>query len=331
MSDALSPDAIEELFARADRGAVPMAAEQDASRGHDANRRTRWLRTVDFSRPTKFTTDQERRLRRLLDAFCAQAAQRLMAEHRLPLELEVIDVQQLTFVDAFKLLPEASVHATLTSAPHDARLLLSSEVQLMCTAIEALLGGDPTVPVPDRPLTEIDRRIVRRLMSSLTAVLSGLWFEQAETTLDLLEVHASDESVQITANSEATLALTLEARLHRSTATVALLVPFSVIAPIAGAFARREEAVVSDDPAAGAAVRDGLSRVELTLRAEVASTEISLDDLLSLAPGDVLKLDGSATDPVRVLADRTPVYTAVAGRSGGRRAVQVLGAMEDRP
>lgn len=324
MSDALSPAEIEALFARADRGAVPVQEPTAGAAGGPASgKRTRWLRTVDFSRPTKFSTDQERRLRRLVEAFCGQATQRLMAEHRLTMALEVIDVQQLTFVDAFKLLPAPSLHATLLTAPHGTRMLLSSEGRLMGTAVEALLGGDPGV-ADDRPLTEIDRRIARRLMDAMVGVLSGLLYEQTETTLELVDVHASDETVQIAANSEATLLITTEARLHGVSATVALLVPYTAIAPFAGAFARRQDAVAVDDPGAEAAVRTGLSRVQVALRAEVASVEVSLDELLALRPGDVLKLEGSAADPVQVLADRTLVHLARAGRSNGRRAVQVL-------
>ena len=50
------------------------------------------MRAVDFTRPTKFTADQERRLKRALEAFCRTASTRLSAELRVPLELEVIDL-----------------------------------------------------------------------------------------------------------------------------------------------------------------------------------------------------------------------------------------------
>jgi len=39
----------------------------------------------------------------------------------------------------------------------------------------------------------------------------------------------------------------------------------------------------------------------------------------------VVKLDGQASDDVTVYADSTPVHRARAGRSGTRRAIQILG------
>src|SRR3712207_7519858 len=67
-----------EIYTLSLHDALPISAAQQ--------RRSKRVRTVDFTRPTKFTSDQERRFRRTLDAFCRTAAQRLSAELRAPLE-----------------------------------------------------------------------------------------------------------------------------------------------------------------------------------------------------------------------------------------------------
>src|SRR5439155_7772515 len=90
MSGFLDANEIEKLFARASEGNMPMESEERQGR------RARWLRTVDFTRPTKFTTDQERRIRRAMDTFTERASTRLVAEHRTSIELEVLDVGQFT-------------------------------------------------------------------------------------------------------------------------------------------------------------------------------------------------------------------------------------------
>lgn len=329
MNDFLSTDEIEALFAQASEGNLPVsAAEVGADRKH-AGRRTRWLRTVDFTRPTKFSTDQERQLRRLLDSFCALSSQRVMAEHRLPLELEVIDVQQLTWSNAVRLLPEGSVYCTIDTAPHEARMLFSTELPLMCTALEGLLGGDAAMGVKDRALTDIDLILVRRLTRTLVEALSQMFFDQAEITLALSDVELLPERVQVAAGSEPTLALIMEARMHKAAVTAALLVPYAAIAPASAAFSHRDEEVSQHDPGAVRAVRHGLQRVDVTLRTEVADAVLTLEEVLALAPGDVLRLDGEAGDPVTIFADRTPLHHGVAGRSGVRRAVQVTGRVEE--
>ncbi len=249
-------------------------------------------------------------------------------EHRLPLSLEVIDVQQLTWADAFKLLPDQSVFCTLETAPHDGRMLLSAELPLMITAVEGLLGGDAMAPIKDRALTDIDLLLTRRLARTLAETLSGIWFDLAEMTIALGDVTTLAERVQVAAGSEPTLMLTMEARLHRASNTMALLVPFASIAPATVAFSHREDDAAAHDPDALRAVRDGLQRVDVTLRAEVADTHLTLEEILALAPGDLIRLDATTETPMRLWADRTPVHLGKAGRWGTRRAVQVTGPAE---
>ena len=102
--------------------------------------------------------------------------------------------------------------------------------------------------------------------------------------------------------------------------------PWVTLAPVAAAFASPDEAAgLTDDPRSAAAVRAGLREVDVDLRAEVGETHLALDDVLALRPGDVVKLDAMAGDDTAVYADGVPVHRARAGRSGARRAIQILG------
>jgi flagellar motor switch protein FliM len=109
-----------------------------------------------------------------------------------------------------------------------------------------------------------------------------------------------------------------------------LLVPYAAIAPVASAFSRHDEEVKVRDERVARAVTEGLSHVEVSMRAEVADTQMTLDDILRLKPGDVIKLDGRADSEITLFADRTPVHRARGGRSGKHRAVQILGPVEEQ-
>ena len=103
------------------------------------------MRPVDFTRPTKFTADQERRLKRAMEAFCRTAATRLSAELRVPLELELLNTTQLTWGNAHQ--PGSrrlDGHDRRCTKPFGTRVLLTSEQSLVLGAIELLLGGAST-------------------------------------------------------------------------------------------------------------------------------------------------------------------------------------------
>jgi flagellar motor switch protein FliM len=322
----LSPDAIAALVEAAKEGRLPEDAGADRSR-------QRRMRTVDFTRPTKFTSDQERRIRRALETFCRTASTRLSAELRMPLELEVINVSQLTWGNAHAQVPSRSVSCLIDVPDVPTRMLLSAELNLVLSAIELLLGGAgarDSARQRDRRLTDIDWALARHFLDRLVAQLSIVWQDITDVELGVAGLDMHLETAQTAPVSEPTLALTIEARMDRDSSTLALLLPFSAIAPVAHRFSSREDAS-SEDERQAAAVREAVGRVEMTVRAEVAAVDLPIEQVLALQPGHVLRLGARADDGVMLYADAVPMHRALPGRSGGRRAVQVTDRMGGTP
>jgi flagellar motor switch protein FliM len=315
----LSSDAIAALVDAAKEGRLPDEPRPAARR--------RRMRPVDFSRPTKFTAEQERRLKRAMEAFCRTAATRLSAELRVPLELEMIDASQLTWRDAHTQVPESSIAAVAEATPIGTRLLLASEMNLILGAIELLLGGSAAVAVAQRRLTDIDWALARHFFDRILAQLSVIWKDMAgvELSLDHLDMHM--ETAQLVAVSEPTLSITMEARLDGGSSTMALLLPWTSVAPVVEGFASQEDAAANRGEEEARSVRRAVGRVDVTVRAEVAACEMPIEDVLALAPGDVLRLGKPADAGITLFADKVPVHQGKPGRSGSRRATQVVGRL----
>lgn len=291
-------------------------------------RRTRWLRTVDFSRPTKFTTDQERRLTRAVEGFCRTGAARLSAE-RVPLELEVLDCSQHTWTNASAQVPAGSVVARLDLEELGTHVVLTAEHSLLLCALESMLGGATDRAPAERKLTDIDLALVRRVFAGLAEALSSVFVEHAGVGLTLKGMDASGETAWLQQPSEPTLALTMEARLGPTSSVMALLLPYTAVEPVLGRFSGRDDAgdVARDELSAGA-VRAGVSRVDVTVRAEVADRRIPIREILALRPGDVVKLGPMGNSEITLFAEDVPVHVGLPGRNGNRRAVQVLAPVE---
>lgn len=321
MSELLTNDQVAALVEAAQQGELP---DDHGASAHAAARRSRRLRSVDFARPTKFTSEHERRIVRALDAFCTTAATRLSAELRVPLELEVIDTTQLPWSSAQSALPQDSVGAALAVAPVGTRMLLTAELPLVLLTIEHLLGGAPERPPKARKLSEIDWALTKRLFEMLTHHLSLVWQDLAGLTLEARDVDTHMEGLQVTGVSDPTLTLTFEARVDRHSSTLSLLVPWSAIDAVADELAGREARNEAADPRIAAAVRRAVAGAEVVLRAEVAHVELAIDEVLALQPGDLVRLGAPAEAGVGVYAEDVPIHRAQPGRSGTRRAVQVV-------
>ena len=258
----LSEDAIAALVDAARDGRLPEEKP--------APQRRRRMRAVDFTRPTKFTSEQERKIGRTLEAFSRTASTRLSAELRVPLELEVLTSTQLTWANAHAQVPANSTAAIFEVEPIGTRMLLSTESTLLLAAIELLLGGSVDGGVKERRMTDIDQALGRHFFERLLAQLTLIWTDVAGLSLKLETVDQHMETAQMVSVSEPTLSLMMEARLAGLSATLALLIPWTAIAPVADQFAAREDGKGSRSDDEATSVRRAVGNVEMTVRAEVA-------------------------------------------------------------
>lgn len=314
---------------------VALLLEQAASDAADAAGtlraapRPRWLRAVDFTRPTKFSTEQETRVRRAHELFCRTASTRLAAEHRLEVELQLVDVSQFAYRDAHGLLRRDALAMTLEVAPMGTTMLLSVELALLRPAIARLLGA-PTLGRDDgRKLTDIDLALVRRVFSALVAALSLTWRDLAGITLAGGRLDAHSDQAALVSPSEPTLAVTLQARVGATTTSVLLLVPYAAVSEVADRLSRRAHGEGGARPEDAEAARGTLSEVEVTVRAGLGARELALDDVLALHVGDVVRLGVHDASQITLSVDGEPVHAAAAGRFGSRRAALIRPLPED--
>jgi flagellar motor switch protein FliM len=317
--EVLEQDRIAEIVEAAKDGQLP---ESEAPSARRAGR----VRTVDFSRPTKFGADHQRGLNRAIDTFCQTANTRLSSELRWPLELEPLGTAQLTWTATQGQIAPNSLLAVLEIEPIGSRIVLTVEQSFVIVCLECMLGGAPDRPSRSRRLTEIDWSLAHSLFDSIVSPLSLAWKELGGVTLKVTELDAHDAS-QIASVSEPTFSAQLEVRINQQSYSMGLLVPWAAIEPIerklSGHDSDGEEADHSTP------LQDPLGHVPVAVRAEVAHVQMAVRDILALGPGSTIHFEASAEDGVELYADAVPLARARAGRQGPRRAVQLSGFFEE--
>src|SRR3954447_10752579 len=141
MADTLSPDQIEALFAAAEEGNLPGPSEAPRQRSSRVT-------PVDFARPSKFTKDQERTLRRAHETFCRTASTGLGADMRTAIDLQGGGVAPLNWANALLEIGPDAVCAIVETQPGGTNILISLERIFALTLIERQCGGSAAkVPV----------------------------------------------------------------------------------------------------------------------------------------------------------------------------------------
>ncbi len=282
------------------------------------------VRPMDFRRPRQFSSDVQRRLRRGLDTFCRTASSRLSSELRAPADLEVTFVEELTWSDAHEQISASALTAVLAADPINTRLLLAAEQPLLLTAIERMLGGSATGPLPVRRLTDIDAMLAGQLFEAIVDQLSVVWDELMGVTLSVAALITPQQSAQLAPTSEPTLALTIEVTLEGARHPLRLLTPLRAVSPVMERLTRVEGYDAAVDTESADAMDRRIRQVDMEVRAEIGAIDVPIADVLALRSGDLVVMGGPASAGIALYVDGTPVERGRPGRSGQRRAVQVL-------
>jgi flagellar motor switch protein FliM len=206
--------------------------------------------------------------------------------------------------------------------PIGTRMLLSAEQTFVLMALECFLGGSPDRPPRERRLTEIDWSLTHRLFDSIVNQLSLVWQDLAGINLISREIELHNDSGQVASVSEPTLVVVIESRVNKLSSMIALLIPWIAIEPVAVRISGRQVA----DPTGrydGDGVQKAMSTVPVTLRAEVASVEMPISEVLALTQGSVVNLASPAEQGVSLFAENVRLGHGQPGANGGRRAIQV--------
>jgi flagellar motor switch protein FliM len=320
VSEVLSNDQIAALIEAARSGDVSATANDQPAR-----RRMRRVRDVDFTRPTKFTQEQQRRLRRGHESFARTASTQISAELRTPVELEVLNVDQQTWSAALSEIPQPSLYG-VTELSNGLRMIVSMEQSAATYMFERLLGGTTGGAKIERELTEIELALARRVFDSVVTQLSRSWEDLMSMSLRLVAVETQQANIQLSSSSEPTLAITIEVQIEKLSSTITVLVPHrSIEAGLeqlsSGQYG--ESTDPEEEAKAEELVSAALRGVSVEVRAEIGSRDLTIDEVLALQPGDVLKL-GPSTSGGTLYADAIPIHRTKPGLSGNRRAVEIL-------
>ncbi len=138
------------------------------------------IHTLDFSQPTKFTTEIRRRIGSAINQFCEALAGRLASELQTDVQLDVTEVDQRTWAAAKAQLPADSVAVAVQETSIERQMLLSVEPLLLLQALECLLGGKAAQAPASRRMSEIDWALAKGLLDGILAELSTAWRVSAD-------------------------------------------------------------------------------------------------------------------------------------------------------
>ncbi len=283
----------------------------------------------DFRRPDKFSREHVRSLRTAHELFARDLGRALSQRLRCVVSLETLSVEQITYEDYIRSLPDPSLLAIIGMSPLPGPAVLEMSVQLGRSFIDRLLGG-AGAPANMRRPTTVEATLLQELMEDAIAPLTDAMSPFQAVEPELRTIEFSPQFVQIVAPTDMVLLLTYQMSMTTDSkvdGSFSVCYPFPTLEPTMGNLERK----LWDDPTQGASQAD-TSRPftgvvpELTTPVSVRLTDSLMPaaDLVSLQPGSILRLAHRVDEPAIVEVGDAPVLRGHVGHRGRRFVVQIV-------
>ncbi|MEW5866137.1 MAG: flagellar motor switch protein FliM [Bacillota bacterium] len=327
MSDILSQEEINALLS-----SFAKQEEERAAQGRSAD--TRQVRPYDFRRPDKLSKDQLRTIEMLHGAFARTLSSWMSSYLRTPIRNTLVSCEQLSFDEFSSSLAAPSVIAVFGVSPPDGEAILWFSPSLAFAILDRRLGGPGQAKGKPRELTDIEQRIMRGVILKILDILAEAWSDVSPFTLHLVNIVASPEFAQITADNETVGAVVIELALGDTTGNIGLCFPYPLLQPVLPRLTTsrgfRKEPGRQADGKLPEALKRGISGVRVPVVMELGQASILVGDFVDLAPGDIIRLDARRGQDLVVRIGKSAKFLARPGVIGKRLAFQVSRVLHDR-
>jgi len=239
----------------------------------------------------------------------------------------VASIEQLTYSEFIHSLPNPTCFNLLKAEQLDGQLCLEISPLIIYPIIDRLLGGsNADLFIPQRPLTQIEQRLVQRITDRATQQLSEAWSNLTPVKFKVEDFESNPQLVQIVPPNETVVVVGFELKMGNRAGTMSLCIPYNVIEPIMGVLAAQNwfsyQRKGGQEDHLRKLTRNILNaRVEL--RAFLAQTTIRVSDLMALAPGDIITTEKPAGADVLVQIEGKNKFMAQVGQFRGARALRI--------
>jgi flagellar motor switch protein FliM len=278
----------------------------------------------DFRRAGFLTPEQVRAIRSLHDTFARALTNSLGAHLRAALEIALVSVEQMTYAEFLRHIPDLNFAGSVALSPLVALAAVELDLPLALPVIDLLLGGSGGSVSEVRELTEIEEEILGSVVNIICRELEAAWqpvlkldfrFERRQRQAQLLRLMSPQEKV---------LSLSLEIHMAEVRGTLNFAFP----AVVAKALVRKLDEQGSyrrhtGGPSDSRHLRKVLEECRFHAELLLPEAAVSARKLMHLKVGDVLELPFKVSVPTLFKVENQTLFLAHPVAVGDRRAAEM--------
>ncbi len=290
------------------------------------------IKPYDFKRPDKFSKDQIRTLQMIHETFARFVTTSLSAQLRALVHVHVASVDQLTYEEFVKSLPNPSTLAIVEMQPLEGSSVFEIDPSIVFTIIDRILGGKGYSTNLSRELTDIEISVMERIVQKILASLRECWSNVVDLKPKLDKIEANPQFVQIVPPNDMVVLVTLETKVSEVEGMINLCIPYIVLEPIVNKLSaqfwyssirkRSTEEQIEN-------LKQRIEEIYVPLKVEVGKARLTIGEIMRLQRGDVVKLDIHADQSFILKVRDNPKYFCIPGVHKMKLAAKITKPVEE--
>ncbi len=328
MTEILSQDEIDALLTAISTGEVDTT-------DYSAAKEQRKVKIYDFRRPDKFSKDQIRTLQMMHETFARLTTTALSAQLRALVSVHVASVDQLTYEEFIRSIPNPTTLAVVNMDPLKGSAVLEIDPSITFTIIDKLFGGTGESTKISRELTDIELSVMEGIIVRILGNLREAWSNVIDLRPRLGNIETNPQFAQIVPPNDMVVLITLETKVGEVEGMTNLCIPYITIEPVISKLSAQywyssiRKGATDENMTI---IQSRLETVNLPIIAEIGEVEVTMNEIMSLQAGDVVKLPNTKVNSEMVIRiGGRKKYKCRPGLIGSRLAVQVGEKIEDIP
>lgn len=286
----------------------------------------------DFKRPERVGKDQMRAMHSLHEALARNFGASMSGMLRTMIEVKLLSVDQLTYSEFVFSLDNPSCFNVLNPEPLNGNWILDIAPSLSYAIIDRMLGGDPNPnELIRRPLTEIENRLMGRVVQIFLTQLKSAWENIVELEPTVDSVESNPQLVQIVPPNEVVILVGFEVLLGKNRGMLNLCIPFNTIENFNSKLSRNGWVGYGKGTPTNETrgkITSSVDGAPVNIVVTLARSKIKTCDLLDLSVGDIITTEKEIHEPLELSVQEVPKYFARAGAFKGKKAVQIESVIE---
>jgi flagellar motor switch protein FliM len=283
------------------------------------------VRPYDFAERNSIVRGHLPGLDRIHERFARELRGSLGALLRRAVDIVPLDLRAWKTADYLKSLHAPSSLTLFEARPLPGRALLALDPLLIYLAVDSFFGGPARKPttIAPRSLTAGEQRVVELVRERAFAELRKAWSSVKAIDIATAASESDPQFLEMGAGSDTIYVARFEVKIAESSGALHVALPAQLIEPVR----EQLDAGTAGGPATSheqwsAALARQLGDAPIELSSTLVRVSLTLRELLSLKPGDIIPTELSET--VNVVSGDAPLFRARFGAARGANALRII-------